>query len=74
MTIDHKAIGKRIRFHSRRLDITQAQLAQMIGCSTSFVGLIERGDRTMSIETLVNISNALHLSTDYIVGRKENPT
>lgn len=68
MTIDYKAIGERIRYHRRMNGLTQAQLADSIGCSTSFVGLIERGDRKMSIETLCKLSEALHLSTDCILG------
>lgn len=69
--IDYVAIGKRIRYHRRDRDITQAQLASLIGCSTSYVGLIERGQRVLSVETLCRLADALNLSTDYLLGRTE---
>jgi transcriptional regulator with XRE-family HTH domain len=42
-------------------------LQQMTGISESFMGHIERGGRTLSIETLAKLANALNLSIEYIV-------
>ena len=69
MTLDYHAIGKRIRYHRRMLDITQKQLADMTKISVSYIGHIERGTRIMSVETLCALADALHLTTDYILGR-----
>lgn len=66
--IDYAAIGKRIRQNRRWEDVTQQQLAEMIGCSTSFIGHIERGSRKMSVETLEAICMALNVSSDYLLG------
>lgn len=65
--IDYAAIGKRIRAERRKQDLTQEQLSELAGISESFMGHIERGGRVLSVETLVHIANALHLSIEYIV-------
>ena len=65
--IDYMELGKRIRAERRRLDLTQEKLAEMAGISDSFMGHIERGGRTLSIETLAKLANALNLSIEYIV-------
>ena len=65
--IDYKELGKRIRAERRKKDLTQEKLAEMANISDSFMGHIERGGRTLSIETLVKLANALNLSIEYIV-------
>ena len=65
--IDYKELGKRIRAERRRQDLTQEKLAEMAEISDSFMGHIERGGRTLSIETLAKLANALNLSMEYIV-------
>jgi len=65
--IDYKELGKRIRAERRRQDLTQEKLAEMADISESFMGHIERGGRTLSIETLAKLANALNLSIEYIV-------
>lgn len=70
--VDHKELGKRIRAERRKHDLTQEQLAEMAEISESFMGHIERGGRTLSIETLVKISNALDLNIEYIICGEHN--
>lgn len=65
--IDYRELGKRIRAERRRQDLTQEKLAEMADISDSFMGHIERGGRTLSIETLAKLANALSLSIEYIV-------
>ena len=65
--IDYKDLGKRIRAERRRQDITQEKLAEMADISNSFLGHIERGGRTLSIETLAKLANVLNLSIEYVV-------
>ena len=65
--IDYKELGKRIRAERRRQDLTQEKLAEMAEISDSFMGHIERGGRTLSIETLAKLANALNLSVEYII-------
>ena len=65
--IDYKELGKRIRAERRKQDFTQEKLAEMADISDSFLGHIERGGRTLSIETLAKLANALNMSIEYIV-------
>jgi transcriptional regulator with XRE-family HTH domain len=65
--IDYAELGKRIRAERRKQDLTQEKLAEMADISDSFMGHIERGGRTLSIETLAKLANALNLSIEYIV-------
>jgi transcriptional regulator with XRE-family HTH domain len=62
--IDYKELGKRIRAERRKQDLTQEEMADI---SDSFMGHIERGGRTLSIETLAKLANALNLSIEYII-------
>lgn len=47
----------------------------MINVSPHYIYEIERGTKTMSLETFVTLSEALNLSTDYILfGNKKDDT
>ena len=70
--IDYKELGKRIRAERRKQDITQEKLAEMAEISISFMGHIERGGRTLSIETLAKLANALNMSIEYIICGEHN--
>lgn len=65
--MDYKSLGKRIRKARRFADLTQEQLAEAAGVSTSFIGHIERGTRVPSVQTLFAICRALGCSLDYVV-------
>ncbi len=67
-----EAIGQRIKAERKRHKVTQEWLAEMINVTTHYIYEIERGMKAMSIETLINISSALEISTDYILfGKKD---
>ena len=65
--MDYADLGKRVRARRMELNWTQERLAQEIGVSTSFVGHIERGSRKASIDTLVQLANAMEISTDELL-------
>lgn len=64
---DYTKIGRNVKRYRRWNELTQAQLAELIGVSTSLVGHIERGSRKMSIDTLCAICRALGVSSDKIL-------
>lgn len=70
----NNVIGERIRLHRINMGMTQAELAEEIDKSTSFVGHLERGTRTASFETIILLADTLELSVDYLLGRAENPS
>ena len=65
--MDIKAMGERIRKRRLELELSQQELAELIGVSTNFVGQIERANRSISIETFYNISDKLKISADYLL-------
>lgn len=60
-------IGTRIKAYRKNIGISQEKLAEMIDVSPHYIYEIERGSKSMSLETLMNLSVALQLSTDYIL-------
>lgn len=71
--MDYYALGQRIRYVRRMRDITQAKLAELVGCSVSFIGHIERGTRFLSVETLFLICNSLQISADFLLQVQQTP-
>lgn len=68
-------IGARIKAYRKSMGISQEKLAEMINVSPHYIYEIERGTKTMSLETFVTLSEALNLSTDYILfGNKKDDT
>lgn len=66
-----KETGRRLREWRKGAHLNQEEAAELFDLTGSFYGNIERGHRLMSIETLMKISDATGLSTDYILyGRK----
>ena len=60
--MDYVKLGERVRKQRILNQLTQEQLAESAGISTSFVGHIERGEKKASIETIVALCNALEVS------------
>ena len=65
--MDLKAIGSRIKAERRKARLTQEGLSEMVNVTPHYIYEIERGMKAMSIETLMNLSEALELSVDYIL-------
>ena len=65
--MDFDMLGKRIRDERLLLRLTIEQLAEKVDKSTNYIGQIERGDRKLSIETLVDIANALGTTVDSLL-------
>lgn len=67
MELDYNALGRQVRLLRRQCGYSQEELAELCDISTSFLGHIERGTRKMSLETLIALSNALHVTPDAIL-------
>lgn len=65
--MDYKHLGARIREERLRLNLTQAQLAEDIDISDTYMGAIERGERSLTLDTLVRLVNRLGVTVDYIL-------
>ena len=66
--VDFKALGQRVKRVRLLRELTQEQLAEKADVVNSYVGVIERGEKKASINTLVKIANALNCSVDYLLG------
>lgn len=64
------AIGKRIQGRRKQLGYTQEQLAEMMNVSVQMISNLERGNKAIRIDNLVNLSRILQISTDYILTGK----
>jgi len=73
--IDQKEIGKRIR--ARRVDRafrrkTLHDVAAAIGKTKPYISLIENGERLPTLQTLVDIANALDVHPFDLIAIKEH--
>lgn len=50
--------------------MSQADLARLLGVSRSAISSYENGSRNPDHETLVTIANCFHVSIDYLLGRE----
>lgn len=54
-------------------NLTQADMGKHFGITYSMYSLYETGKRRMSIEMLCTLADILETSTDYILGRTDDP-
>lgn len=59
-----KVIGKNIQQIRLLKNLIQEELAEKIDKSINFISLIERGESSISISTIIDICNALQISSD----------
>lgn len=64
-------IGNRIQTRRKQLGLTQEQLAEAMNVSIQMVSNLERGNKAIRIDNLVNLSRILNISTDYILMGQE---
>ena len=57
------------RLHSRRklLNFTQDFVSEKAGISLRFYQMIERGEKSVSLDTLIRLSDILTISVDYLL-------
>ncbi|KNF07845.1 putative HTH-type transcriptional regulator type 3 [Gottschalkia purinilytica] len=65
--VNYHAMGQRMRIERERLGLSREKFAEIVELSPLYIGQLERGERKMSIDTLIKISNSLHISTDYLI-------
>ena len=67
-------VGDRIKNYREAKNLTQAELAELVGCSANHISAIERGLYCTRIDTLIALSNALEVSTDILLFGEYKPT
>ena len=64
MPADYKKLGSRIGNFRSKKDISQEKFAEIVQLSREYINKLESGTSRPSIDVLVDIANALHVSAD----------
>lgn len=65
--MNRTALGKRLKEERMRCGMTQEQTAEYVNVSTTYVGLIERGERSVTLEKLILFARCFHVTVDYLL-------
>ncbi|RUT29541.1 XRE family transcriptional regulator [Paenibacillus zeisoli] len=65
--MNYDSLGKRLRQERRKMHWTQEKLAERIDVSDAYIGQIERGERSLSLDTLIRLANELGVTVDYLL-------
>ena len=57
-----KTFGSRIQELRKKNNLTQSELAEKIGLSTNFIGMVERGERNTSVDKIFKLAKAFNIS------------
>ena len=61
------ALGKNIKKYRQLRRLRQEDLAEMMDLSPNFISMVERGEKTLSLDSFVRIANALGVSADMLL-------
>ena len=67
-----KDVAVRLKALRKQHKLTIEKLAERIEVSSSFIGLIEKGESGISLENLYKLAQIYGCSLDYLVAGKEN--
>jgi transcriptional regulator with XRE-family HTH domain len=59
-----KVVGRELRETRQALGLTQAEVAERLGVSASYISAVEAGRRNLTLGQLANIANAMRLGID----------
>ena len=60
-------IGANIKKYRMMRKMRQEDLAERAELSVTYIGMVERGEKTLSMESFVRIANVLHVSADMLL-------
>lgn len=60
-------IGRRIALRRSQLGLTQAEAAELSGLTQQFFASVETGRKNMRADSIVKVSKALRISTDFLL-------
>jgi transcriptional regulator with XRE-family HTH domain len=66
-------VGAALRAYRLRRDLSQSDLARLAGVSPSAISQVERGERGLSLETLMALSGRLNVTLDELLGGEVTP-
>jgi len=66
--VDKLTMGDRIRAARKKMNLTQEALAEKVDVTLYYMGEIERGVKTPSLDLFIRLVEALDVSADYLLG------
>lgn len=60
-----------VRHRREMLELSQEELAELCGMHRTYVGSIERGERNITLSTLLKLSEALNCEIFELIPRRE---
>ncbi len=66
-SLDAKIIGKKIRELRKKKKLTQEDLGEASGLDYTSIGAAERGERNLSIKSLLRVADALDADATYFI-------
>jgi transcriptional regulator with XRE-family HTH domain len=70
MSINYKALGHRVKQIRQQNQLSQARFSELIDKTPSYVSYMETGNRSMSLDTFVQIANVLEAPTDILLAEQ----
>lgn len=67
MTINYSLIGNRIKAARKAKGLSQSELSELIDRSVGYMSYIETGSKKPSLETLIQIANALDVTINELL-------
>ncbi len=67
IAVKYSSVGKNIRKYRLENNLRQEDLAERTGLSSNYIGMIERNEKIPSLESFIEILNALHVSADMVL-------
>lgn len=62
-----KEVGFNIKVERMRQKISQEKLAELVECSLSYIGFVERGEKGVSLYNFMKIADALKIDIGQIL-------
>lgn len=72
--LDKKIFGSRLRELRKQKNISQAELGQLLGVTSTQIGDMERGNSTTSMPRLYELCQYFGVSSDYLMGLTDHST
>lgn len=70
MSLNYRAIGQRIMTIRKKNHLSQLTFSELIDKSPTYVSYIETGKKSMSLDTFVQIANALYVPADILLAEQ----
>ena len=67
MPLNNFALGKNIRHFRKKRGLSQSYLSELIDRSPTYLSYVESGMRCISLDTLVDLANALNVTSDALL-------